>query len=365
MRRVSRSETVSAEAFRGDIAPGGGQSPGLEEAVSRRPVIEVRELTRRFGSFTAVDGVSFEVRAGEIFGFLGPNGAGKTTTISMLCTLLRPTAGRAAVDGHDVATQPHAVRQSIGLIFQDPALDERLTAYENLKFHAMLYDVPSQAFERRVWEVLKMVDLADRAKAVVRSFSGGMKRRLEIARGLLHRPKVLFLDEPTIGLDPQTRRHIWDYITALRRHEGLTIFLTTHYMEEAEICDRIAIIDHGRIVALDTPDNLKRLVGGDVVTVRTSDNAAAAERLKTAFGLPVRPGPEGELIVEVERGDQFIPQMVTALNGDGAGISVQSVGLRRPTLEDVFIKLTGRAIRDEAASPVERMRLQRAMWGRR
>ncbi|MEW6046487.1 MAG: ABC transporter permease [Bacillota bacterium] len=315
---MEQMETGKPEVFSDNGAAGG------------LPVIEVRELTRRFGLVTAVDAVSFDVREGEIFGFLGPNGAGKTTTINMLCTLLRPTAGRATVNGHDVTIEPHAVRQSIGLIFQDPALDERLTAYENLRFHAMLYDVPPDAFERRVREVLQMVDLADKARAIVRNFSGGMKRRLEIARGLLHHPKVLFLDEPTIGLDPQTRRHIWEYITALRKQQGLTIFLTTHYMEEAEICERIAIIDHGRIVALDTPDELKRLVGGDVVTVRTGNNAAAAERLKSAFGLEPRLGPGGELIVEVDRGDRFIPQMVTAFNGDGAALSVHSVSLRQP-----------------------------------
>ncbi|HEY8497802.1 MAG TPA: ATP-binding cassette domain-containing protein [Limnochordales bacterium] len=340
-------------------------SPQQRPGAGDSPIIEVRGLTRRYGSFTAVDGIDFEVREGEIFGFLGPNGAGKTTTISMLCTLLRPTSGRAIIAGHDVVREPHDVRRAIGLIFQDPALDDRLTAYENLKFHAMLYGVPAAEFERRARDVLAMVDLADRARSVVRSFSGGMRRRLEIARGLLHRPRVLFLDEPTIGLDPQTRRHIWEYIVALRRQEGLTLFLTTHYMEEAEICDRIAIIDHGRIVALDTPDNLKGLVGGDLVTLRTSDHQATAERIRQAFGLPVRQGPDGELLVEVERGDRFIPQLVTALSGDGAAIQVHSVTLRRPTLDDVFIKLTGRAIRDEEASPVERWRAQRAAWRRR
>ncbi len=330
-----------------------------------RPVIEVRGLTRRYGALTAVDGIDFEVRDGEIFGFLGPNGAGKTTTIGMLCTLLRPTSGRAVIAGCDVVERPHDVRRSIGLIFQEPALDDRLTAWENLKFHAMLYDVPVAEFGRRAAEVLGMVDLADRARSVVRTFSGGMRRRLEIARGLLHRPRVLFLDEPTIGLDPQTRRHIWRYIVDLRQQEGLTLFLTTHYMEEAEICDRIAIIDHGRIVALDTPDNLKRMVGGDLVTVRAADLDGAEERIRQSFGLPVRRGPEGELLVEVERGDRFIPQLMTALNGDGRAIEVHSVGLRRPTLEDVFVKLTGHAIRDEEAGSGERWRTHVAMRRRR
>lgn len=342
--------------------PEPGGSRGSQDG---RAIIEVRDLTRRFGDFTAVDRIRFDVYEGEIFGFLGPNGAGKTTTISMLCTLLRPTSGRATLNGFDVATQPDAVRQSIGLIFQDPALDERLTAYENLRFHAMLYDVPASEFPRRAAEVLDMVELRDKARALVRTFSGGMKRRLEIARGLLHHPRVLFLDEPTLGLDPQTRRHIWEYIVALRRQKRLTIFLTTHYMEEAEICDRIAIIDHGRIVALDTPDALKRRVGGDVVSVRTSDNQAAAHRLQAALGVQARPGPQGELIVEVDRGDRFIPRMVAALSANGEPIEVTRVNLRRPTLEDVFVKLTGHAIRDEEASPIDRMRQHRAMWGRR
>ena len=344
---------------------GGGTSATPGAAASSRPVIEVRELVRRFGSFVAVDHVSFDVAEGEIFGFLGPNGAGKSTTIAMLCTLLRPTAGQARVAGHDVTREPHAVRQAIGVIFQDPSLDDRLTALENLRFHAMLYDVPAAQFEERARAVLEMVDLADRAHSIVRQFSGGMKRRLEIARGLLHRPRVLFLDEPTIGLDPQTRRHIWTYITQLRREHGVTIFLTTHYMDEAEICDRIAIMDHGRIVALDTPEGLRRLVGRDLVVVHSHHPGEVGGRLRRLFGLEPRRGPEGELIVEVERGDQFVPRMLAALSDDGAGPLVQSVSIRRPTLEDVFVKLTGRAMRDAPAGALEQMRVRHAMWSRR
>lgn len=326
--------------------------------------IEARNLVRKFGDLVAVKGVSFEVEQGEIFGFLGPNGAGKTTTISMLCTLLRPTEGTAIVAGYDVRTQPREVRRSIGLVFQDPSLDEQLTAWENLRFHAMLYDVNRHDFERRAKELLAMVDLADRAHDLVRTFSGGMKRRLEIARGLLHVPRILFLDEPTLGLDPQTRRHIWEYVLRLRDTENITIFLTTHYMDEAEHADRIAIIDHGQIVALDTPDNLKAMVGGDVIQIRTDDNARAVERLRAAFRVAPRV-VDGMVLVEMPHGEAMIPQIVQALNNSDRPVTVQSISLRRPTLEDVFIKLTGRAIRDEEADSVERMRMRVRAWRRR
>jgi ABC-2 type transport system ATP-binding protein len=240
-------------------------------------IVEVKELVKNFGNLAAVDKVSFDVNRGEIFGFLGPNGAGKTTTISMLCTLLRPTAGTALVNGFDVIEQKNEVRESIGLVFQDPSLDDRLTARENLEFHAVVYHVPRSVREERIKEVLDMVSLWDRAEDWVETFSGGMKRRLEIARGLLHYPKVLFLDEPTIGLDPQTRNYIWEYIEDLKKREGITIFLTTHYMEEAEHCDRIGIIDLGKIIALDSPENLKSRVGGDIIKLKTADDDEARE----------------------------------------------------------------------------------------
>jgi len=328
--------------------------------------IEARGLVRRFGAVVAVDGVEFTVPQGEIFGFLGPNGAGKSTTINMLCTLLRPTAGRALIDGHDIAADPAGVRRSIGVIFQDPSLDDRLTGRENLQFHAMLYDVPRAVFAARAAELLAMVDLADKADDAVRTYSGGMKRRLEIARGLLHHPKVLFLDEPTIGLDPQTRRHIWQYLLKLRQQEGVTMFMTTHYMDEAEHCDRIAIIDHGRIVALDTPSALKALVGGDVVAFRSADNERARNRLAAA-GIEARPGPDGQLIVETTEGDRFIPRMMALLADSGQPIAVQSVSLSRPTLEDVFVKLTGHAIRAAEADAVQGLRQMARLWsgGRR
>jgi ABC-2 type transport system ATP-binding protein len=220
-------------------------------------IIKVEELTRRFNRLTAVDAISFSVKPGEVFGFLGPNGAGKTTTINMLCTLLRPTSGRAFISGSDVAKEPNRVRRQIGIIFQDPSLDDRLTAEDNLRFHGYLYNMDHRNIEKRIAEVLSLVELIDRRRDYVRKFSGGMKRRLEIARGLFHCPKLLFLDEPTLGLDPQTRAHIWEYILKMRKEHGLSIFMTTHYMQEAEVCDRIAIIDHGKIVDLDAPAKLK------------------------------------------------------------------------------------------------------------
>jgi ABC-2 type transport system ATP-binding protein len=219
--------------------------------------ISVKNLSKHFGSVRAVDGISFEIEKAELFGFLGPNGAGKTTTINILCTLLIPTCGEAMVNGFNVVTHPTEVRKSIGIIFQDPSLDERLTAYENLNFHGMIYHLPSKTRKTRIEEVLNMVGLLPKKDYIVRTFSGGMKRRLEIARGLMHSPKILFLDEPTIGLDPQTRQYIWDYILSLAQRQSITVFLTTHYMDEAEICQRVGIIDHGKIVDLDTPGVLK------------------------------------------------------------------------------------------------------------
>jgi ABC-2 type transport system ATP-binding protein len=308
---------------------------------SEKPIIEADDLQRRFGQLEAVKGVSFHVAPGEVFGFLGPNGAGKTTTISMLCTLLRPSAGRATVNGFDVASQRSDVRRSIGLVFQQPTLDETLTAEQNLRFHAYAYGVPADVRERRLRELLTMVELWDRRGSRVRTYSGGMKRRLEIARGLLHRPRVLFLDEPTLGLDPQTRRRIWEYLTELRAREGLTIFLTTHYMDEAEHCDRIAVIDHGRIVALDSPANLKSAVGGDLITIATADGEAVAEEVRGRYDVtPVV--ADGTVSFQVLAGEAFLPEFVR-----GFGQPMDAIGLRRPTLDDVFLNLTGHEIRDD------------------
>jgi ABC-2 type transport system ATP-binding protein len=221
-------------------------------------IIEVKDLTKRFNNLTAVDNISFKIKNSEIFGFLGPNGAGKSTTINMLCTILKPTSGSATVSLYDVTKEPDKVRREIGIIFQDPSLDDRLTAEDNLRFHGYLYNMEEQVIGDRIEEVLGLVELKDRKREFVRKFSGGMKRRLEIARGLMHSPKLLFLDEPTLGLDPQTRAHIWEYVLKMRKEKGLTIFMTTHYMQEAEVCDRIAIIDHGKIVDIDSPANLKQ-----------------------------------------------------------------------------------------------------------
>ncbi len=313
-------------------------------------IIEVENLSKHFGQLTAVDTVSFEVPEGEIFGFLGPNGAGKTTTINILCTLLKPTSGRASVKGYDVVRQRNEVRRSIGLVFQEPTLDEYLTAEQNLRFHAYAYGVPRGLREERISELLELVELSDRRKAKVRTYSGGMKRRLEVARGLLHHPQVLFLDEPTLGLDPQTRRHIWDYIQALRQQDNLTIFLTTHYMDEAEICDRICIIDQGRIIALDTPDKLKDALGGDVVTLTAENNEAASLELKERYDLsPII--ENGTIIFTIPQGEKFLPKLIGSFQS-----RLVAIGVHRPTLDDVFLKLTGHAIRDQEAGFKEQMK---------
>ena len=243
--------------------------------------IEVNLLTRDFKGFVAVDHISFQVPEGEIFGFLGPNGAGKTTTISILCTLLRPSDGRATVAGFDVVREHNQVRKSLGIIFQDPSLDDQLTGRENLEFHGMIYKVPRKELPGRIAESLRWMELEDRGNDLIRNFSGGMKRRLEIARGMLHQPQVLFLDEPTLGLDPQTRNRIWEYLLKLRDEHKITLFMTTHYMDEAEYCDRIAIIDLGKIVALGTPDELKAGVGGDILDLVTDNDELTRQELKT------------------------------------------------------------------------------------
>ena len=324
-----------------DGAVPGGDRPG--------PAIEVRDLARRFGEIDAVRGVTFDVARGQTFGFLGPNGAGKSTTISMLCTLLRPTSGRARVAGYDVVAERAEVRKRIGLVFQDTTLDDYLTAEENLRFHAELYGVPRQQIGTRIDDVLHMVGLFERRAGLVRTYSGGMKRRLEIARGLLHSPRVLFLDEPTVGLDPQTRSHIWQYIDELRRNEAITMFLTTHYMDEAEHCDRIAIIDEGRIVVEDTPEALKASVGRDRVRITTADDPEAIRTLSDRFGIDATLS-EGTVTFYVPEGEVFVPQLFKSL-----GVPINSVSVARPTLDDVFMNYTGRTIRDAEASSSERL----------
>ena len=309
-----------------------------------RPAIEVHDLRKSFDAIEAVRGVSFEVAAGEVFGFLGPNGAGKTTTINMLCTLARPTSGSALVAGHDVVRERDDVRRHIGLVFQDPTLDGYLTAEQNLRLHAELYGVDSALVAGRMRQVLEMVGLWERRAATVMTFSGGMRRRLEIARGFLHSPRVLFLDEPTIGLDPQTRSSIWRYIAQLQEREEITIFMTTHYMDEAEFCDRIAIMDQGQIVALDTPEALKAQVGADRVRIQTEDDDAAIATLADRFGLEATMS-EGAVTFFVPSGEEFVPRLFAEL-----GVGIGSVSVSRPTLDDVFMSHTGTTIRDAEES---------------
>ncbi len=311
--------------------------------------VEVVNLKKNYGNLAAVQGISISVAPGETFGFLGPNGAGKSTTIKMLCTLVVPSSGTAHVAGFDVVKDRTEVRRRIGLVFQDTTLDDYLTAEENLRFHADLYGVPRHQVRSRLEQVMQMVGLWERRKHEVKTFSGGMKRRLEIARGLLHAPRVLFLDEPTVGLDPQTRSHIWNYIHELRKQEDITIFLTTHYMDEAENCDRIAIIDNGAIVALDTPEALKGSIGKDRVEIHTDRNKDAIDTLKEHFGLDATES-EGSVVFHVSSGEQFVPRLFAELS-----IPIRSVRVARPTLDDVFMNYTGRTIRDAEASTTERM----------
>jgi ABC-2 type transport system ATP-binding protein len=304
------------------------------------PAVRVRGLTKTFGEIQAVKGIDLDVATGEMFGFLGPNGAGKTTTIKILCTLAEATAGSATVAGFDVARDTSAVRSRIGLVFQEPTLDTYLTAEQNLRFHGEMYGVPRERMRRRMDEVLEKVGLSDRRRDLVRKYSGGMRRRLEIARGLLHTPTVLFLDEPTIGLDPQTRAAIWDYIRALRETEEVTVFLTTHYMEEAEYCDRIAIIDNGEIVAVDTPEALKAAIGADRVQIVTSDDTAAVAQLSERLDVEAAMH-DGMVTFSVPGGAAFVPRLFQALS-----VEINTVTVTRPSLDDVFMTYTGRTIRD-------------------
>jgi ABC-2 type transport system ATP-binding protein len=323
---------------------------------SRTWAIEARNLRKRYGALEAVRGVDFTVATAETFGFLGPNGAGKSTTISMLCTLVRPTGGAAEVNGFDVVANHAEVRRRIGLVFQEVTLDDHLTAMENLRLHAELYGLAKAAIPHRAREVLDLIGLWERRHSLVRTFSGGMKRRLEIARGLLHSPRVLFLDEPTIGLDPQTRAHIWDYINELKRREEVTIFLTTHHMDEAEHCDRIAIIDNGEIVVVDTPQALKASVGKDRVLVRTDDDVDALGRLERLWGIEARVDADG-LSFQVPLAEAFLPRLFGEL-----GVPIRSVSVARPTLDDVFMSYTGRTIREAETGDGGRRRVRR--WAR-
>jgi ABC-2 type transport system ATP-binding protein len=334
----------------------GAARAGRGEWSGATPAVVVAGLRKRFDEVEAVRGIDFEVGAGETFGFLGPNGAGKSTTINMLCTLMRPSGGAASVAGHDVVRERDAVRRNIGLVFQDTTLDTYLTAEQNLRLHAELYGVQRELIAQRMRQVMEMVGLWERRRSLVGTFSGGMKRRLEIARGLLHSPRILFLDEPTIGLDPQTRSSIWSYIGELAAREEITIFLTTHYMEEAEYCDRIAIIDHGQIIVLDTPAALKASVGRDRVQIETDDEQAAIAALGERFGIEAHVA-EGKVTFGVPEGEHFVPRLFAEL-----GQPIRSVSVARPSLDDVFMSYTGTTIRDaESTGTDTRRNLARMM----
>ena len=309
--------------------------------------IETHQLTKTYGSLKAVDTLDITVESGEIFGLLGPNGAGKTTTISMLCTILKPTSGSATVNGYDIVKEANKVRKSIGIVFQDPSIDDRLTGRENLYMHANLYGVPASEQKERIKHILELVELDDRADDLLRTYSGGMRRRLELGRGLIHYPKVLFLDEPTVGLDPQTRDHIWKYIRELKQAHDITVVLTTHYMDEADrLSDRIAIMDHGKIVILDSPPELKETLEGDVVVVRANNVDALSELVTKLLGFDKKQVVEGALEITVRNGKSVMPRIMEIATQNN--IYVESLVLREPNLEDVFLHYTGRSIREDS-----------------
>jgi ABC-2 type transport system ATP-binding protein len=318
--------------------------------------IKVDDLAKTFNGNAAVDHISFTVDMGELFGLLGPNGAGKTTTINMLTTLLKPTSGYAEVAGHNVVQERDAVRNSIGIVFQETALDNRLTGKENLEFHSVMYGMSKRERTDRINQVLDLVELRDKADMLVIKYSGGMKRRLEIARGLIHHPKVLFLDEPSLGLDTQTRRHIWDYIKKLNK-EDVTIIMTTHYMEEADfLCDRVAIMDHGKIVAMDAPSNLKDSLGGDIISLEIKDQGSDdfITELKGDEWFKGFDRHDGTLDLKVSNADKHIPEIFSA--AEKRGLSIDSVNLRKPSLEDVFLRFTGKTLREREATQADRIR---------
>ncbi|MFB6075218.1 MAG: ATP-binding cassette domain-containing protein [Haloarculaceae archaeon] len=318
--------------------------------------IAVDGITKRFGDVVALDDVSVAIAEGELFGLLGPNGAGKSTLIHVLSTLLQPTDGAATVAGHDVRTDRDGVRSSIGVVFQEPALDEELTARENLDFHGVMYGMERSARADRIGAVLDLVELGDRADDLVKTYSGGMKRRLEIARGLVHRPEVLFLDEPTLGLDAQTRRHIWEYVRALNDETGVTVVLTTHYMDEADaLCERVGVIDDGTLIADDSPAALKRQIGGDLVTLSVGGDVDAFRALLGNYEWVIDVEErDGTVRLTVDDGSERIPTLFR--DTTDSACTIESVEMREPSLEDVFLDLTGHAIREEAAeSRTERM----------
>ncbi len=328
----------------------GNTLKSLWDSIAKRDImpyaIETRLLTKAYNRFKAVDSLDITVENGEIFGLLGPNGAGKTTTVSMLCTILKPTSGSATVNGYDIVKQANQVRKSIGIVFQDPSIDDRLTGRENLYMHANLYGVPATEQRERIDRILKLIELEDRANDLLRTYSGGMRRRLELGRGLIHYPKVLFLDEPTVGLDPQTRDHIWKYIKELKETHDITVVLTTHYMDEADrLSDRIAIMDHGKVVVLDTPSKLKETLEGDVVTVRANQIEELSKLVSKWLGLKTRI-VDGELEITVPNAQAAMPRIMEIATQNN--IYVESLLSRGPNLEDVFLHYTGRSIRQDA-----------------
>jgi len=311
-------------------------------------IIETRALTKAYGSFKAVDSLNLKVDSGEVFGLLGPNGAGKTTCISMLCTILKPTSGKAIVNGFDIVKEANKVRKSIGIVFQDPSIDDRLTGRENLYMHANLYGVPASEQSERINQILRLIELEDRADDLLRTYSGGMRRRLELGRGLIHYPKVLFLDEPTVGLDPQTRDHIWKYIKELKEAHDITVVLTTHYMDEADrLSDRIAIMDHGKIVILDSPPRLKETLEGDVVVVKANNLDLLSELVEKCLGFNQNKIVNGALEITVRNGKAMMPRIMELSSQNN--IYVESLLLREPNLEDVFLHYTGRTIREDTS----------------
>ena len=311
--------------------------------------IETVGLTKRFDKITAVEDVNLEVDQGEIFGLLGPNGAGKSTFISMLCTILKPTSGTAKVEGYDIVSQASDVRRSIGIVFQDPSIDDKLTGMENMELHADLYNVPRDVMYSRIDEVLKLVELEDRASNFVNTYSGGMRRRLEIARSLIHYPRVLFLDEPTVGLDPQSRDHIWNYIRDLKKRENITIILTTHYMEEADkLCDRIGIIDRSKIIALDTPENLKSKLEGETIIIESNNNKLLSQKVKEGNLADNVMETEKEIILTVGNAHTALARIVEL--AVSVGIYIYNISIREPDLDDAFMFFTGREIREGGGS---------------
>lgn len=304
--------------------------------------IQVHNLTKRFPHTLAVDNINFNVKKGEIFGFLGPNGAGKTTTINILCTLLAPTSGHALVNNFDIINNPLEVRKSIGIVFQETTLDNHLTVEENLYLHAKLYGLNKNQFRKKLYPILKLLELENKRNIPVQQLSGGTRRRIEMARVFIHEPQILFLDEPTVGLDAQTKNKIWDYLLKMRKEYETTIFLTTQYINEAEICDRVAIIDYGEIVACDTPDNLKKMISTDLVVLKTANNQEAIIELKTNFpDLNIKQLGKN-ILIEAENGETLLPQII-----EKTSVKIWSINLQKPTLEDIFLELTGRQIRDK------------------